>query len=488
MSRTAFQLCFSSAFISRPVLYRHCRNPLVSRRRPTTTHVATRRQFQPLCSGGTSSQIRAAQGGTLYVVSTPIGHVGDMSRRATHILQTVDMILAEDTRKTRTLLNLISATTRTEMTTDTSNNQQKVKAEEEHNATAATKVARTTLQTHSLSHLHSSSSSPSASSPPTHRPPSSSHEQKKQQHQQRQTEQHASPLKKQPTLLSCHDHNMRARIPQVLNQLSSGFSAALVCDAGTPCVSDPGYELITAVAARTDMRVVPIPGPSALLAALVGSATPSASFTFVGFLPRSGSDTLRLQPIVKCPPHTVVLYEAPHRLRATLSLLYSGPRAVRSRGVVIAREVTKKYEEFLRFDDAGQACRYYDNVDPRGEFTLVLGPPAPLPAIPSLSVVDAGGAVQKTDGDSMQEEERSNEHEDGGGGESDENVAEIVFEKYVDMSDGGAQVDVKKLVDSLVEHRVSVNSIAKSVATACGIPKKIVYAYANHVKQQQQQQ
>lgn len=279
---------------------------------------------------------------------------------------------------------------------------------------------------------------------------------------------------------------MRARIPQVLNQLSSGFSAALVCDAGTPCVSDPGYELITAVAARTDMRVVPIPGPSALLAALVGSATPSASFTFLGFLPRSGSDTLRLQPIVKCPSHTVVLFEAPHRLRATLALLHNGPRPVRSRGVVIAREVTKKYEEFLRFDDAGQACRYYDNVDPRGEFTLVLGPPAPLPAIPSPGGVDVAGAVQNTDGDGMRGEESGKDHEDGGGGESDETVAELVFEKYADVGDGGVQVDVKKLVNSLVEHRVAVNSIAKSVAAASGIPKKIVYAYANHVKHQQQ--
>lgn len=407
-----------------------------------------------------------------------------MSRRATHILQTVDMILAEDTRKTRTLLNLISAITTSETTTKDIHSQQSAEEEGEQNATVRLEAARSTAlsEAHSPSDSHPSSS---GSPDPAYRPLSSSHE---RQQQQRRTEEHTSSLKKHPTLLSCHDHNMRARIPQVLTQLSSGFSAALVCDAGTPCVSDPGYELITAVAARTDMRVVPIPGPSALLAALVGSAMPSASFTFLGFLPRSGSDTLRIQPIVKCPPHTVVLYEAPHRLRTTLALLNRGPRVVRSRRVVIAREVTKKYEEFLRFDDADQACRYYDNVDPKGEFTLVLGPPASLSAIPSPDAFDVAGVVKKTDGDDCKQGGGRNNVHDGGGGESDENVAEIIFEKYADMSDGGVQFEVKKLVNSLVEHRVAVNSIAKSVASACGIPKKVVYAYANYIKQQQQEE
>jgi len=219
--------------------------------------------------------------GTLYVVSTPIGNMGDFSFRAVDVLKSVNLILAEDTRHTRNLLD-----------------RYEIK-------TAAT---------------------------------------------------------------SYHEHNEAKTTPSLVTRLQRGESLALVSDAGTPLISDPGARLVrAAIAAGID--VVAIPGPSALLSALVVSGLDADRFTFFGFLTRTGSDRRAALDEISSMKHTAVLYEAPNRLVATLGELER--RGGGARPAVVAREMTKQFEEVKR-GTVSELKAYYEDKPPRGEVVLVI--------------------------------------------------------------------------------------------------------------------
>lgn len=227
--------------------------------------------------------------GRLYVVSTPIGNLGDFSARAVEVLRTVSAVLAEDTRHSR----------------------------------------------HLLEHYEI-----------------------------------ATPLS------PYHEHNEARETPRIVERLRAGESFALVSDAGTPLLSDPGARLVRA-AADAEIAVVPVPGASALLAALVASGLDVDRFTFFGFLPRKGRERTQAVDAVVELAHTAVLYEAPSRVGDTLAELER--RGAGERGVVVARELTKQFEE-IRRGTVGELARYYADAPPRGEVVLVLagrGPSSP---------------------------------------------------------------------------------------------------------------
>lgn len=219
--------------------------------------------------------------GTLFIVSTPIGHLGDLTRRAAETLGAVSRVLAEDTRRSRKL----------------------------------------------LSHLGIST-----------------------------------------PLVSLHAHNEASREDAVLGWLSAGEDLALVSDAGTPLVSDPGRRLVAA-ALEAGHAVVPIPGPSAVLAALVASGLPSDRFMFLGFLPRKGPERADLLDRIAFSPDTTVLFESPERTGALLGVLADacGP----GRRGVVAREVTKVHEEFVR-GTLEELRGRFEATPPRGEVTVVV--------------------------------------------------------------------------------------------------------------------
>ena len=174
--------------------------------------------------------------------------------------------------------------------------------------------------------------------------------------------------------ISYHEHNEMTRAPELVKQLQEGASVALVTDAGMPGISDPGYRLIS-LAIRHRVPVVPIPGASAFLAALVASGLPTDSFRFSGFLPVKRGQRRAALEAIKDSPRTQVFYEAPHRVMDALSDIVEV--LGRDRQVVIAREVTKLHEEFLR----GRAAEILEVLETRdaikGEFTLLIGKAEP---------------------------------------------------------------------------------------------------------------
>ncbi len=219
--------------------------------------------------------------GTLYLVPTPIGNLGDISRRAAETLEQADFIAAEDTRVTLKLLN----------------------------------------------HLG---------------------------------------LKK--PLVSYYRHNTDTAGAQVLERLLAGESCALVTDAGTPAISDPGEDLV-ALCVENGVEVVALPGPCALVVALAVSGLPTARFVFEGFLPMNRKNRRARLEALAAEERTIILYEAPHKLRTTLDDLVNclGPQ----RRVTLARELTKLHEEVAR-TTLGQAAERYRAEEPRGEFVLVV--------------------------------------------------------------------------------------------------------------------
>lgn len=171
-------------------------------------------------------------------------------------------------------------------------------------------------------------------------------------------------------LLSLHAHNEAGRVETVLGWLAAGECVALVTDAGTPLVSDPGERLATAVA-DAGHPVVPVPGPSAVLAALAGSGLPAGRFAFLGFLPRKGREREDALDRVENSAETSVLFESPERLVRTLQEL--AERGVGERRATVARELTKVHEEFRR-GTVTELAAYYAGNRPRGEVTLVVAP------------------------------------------------------------------------------------------------------------------
>jgi 16S rRNA (cytidine1402-2'-O)-methyltransferase len=169
--------------------------------------------------------------------------------------------------------------------------------------------------------------------------------------------------------VSYHEHNEMTRAPELIVELEQGARVALVSDAGMPGISDPGYRLI-ALAIRHHLPVVPIPGASAFLAALVASGLPTDSFRFGGFLPAKRGPRRELLETLRDLPRTQIFYEAPHRIAETLEDVVEvlGP----ARSMVLAREVTKLHEEFLR-GRAGELLEEVRRRELKGEITLLIG-------------------------------------------------------------------------------------------------------------------
>jgi len=219
--------------------------------------------------------------GTLYIVSTPIGNLEDITQRALLVLGQVELIACEDTRHTRKLLNHFGINT--------------------------------------------------------------------------------------PTV-SYHDHNERERSVELLLRLTSGENIALVSDAGTPGINDPGYRVVQ-LAIENDLAVVPVPGASALISALVGSGLPTDEFFFGGFLPpKSNARRMRLTEL-RSLPATLIFYEAPHRISAALKDAFE---VLGARHAVVARELTKLHEEFVRGRLDELAAQFASNEKARGEIVLII--------------------------------------------------------------------------------------------------------------------
>jgi 16S rRNA (cytidine1402-2'-O)-methyltransferase len=168
-------------------------------------------------------------------------------------------------------------------------------------------------------------------------------------------------------LTSYHEHNERTKAPALVGRLARGESIALVSDAGTPAISDPGYRLVVAAVAA-GIQVTPIPGPSALIAALSAAALPSDRFIFEGFLPaRKTERRARLQDL-RSERRTLIFYEAPHRVADLLRDIFD---VLGDREITVAREVSKVHEEFLR-GRAGELVRRLAGREVKGELTLVV--------------------------------------------------------------------------------------------------------------------
>ena len=171
-----------------------------------------------------------------------------------------------------------------------------------------------------------------------------------------------------PTI-AVHEHNEASVIPRLVARLKAGDALALISDAGTPLVSDPGARLVEA-AATAGLRVVPIPGASAVLAALVASGMVPHPFTMLGFPARKGKEREEQLALAARLPHAVVLYESPNRLVDTLRDLAA--IAGTTRPVAVARELTKHFEEVKR-GTLEEVAAYYEGTPPRGEIVIVLG-------------------------------------------------------------------------------------------------------------------
>ncbi|MED5387473.1 MAG: 16S rRNA (cytidine(1402)-2'-O)-methyltransferase [Pseudomonadota bacterium] len=223
--------------------------------------------------------------GTLYIVSTPIGNLDDISHRAIAVLREVDWVAAEDTRHSQRMLEQLDVRTR---------------------------------------------------------------------------------------LISCHDHNEGQRSEELVARLQSGEQGALISDAGTPLISDPGYRLVRACHGA-GIRVVPVPGASALLAALAAAGQPSDRFLFEGFVPAKGAP--RQQAIERLARSSVtsIIYEAPHRVLSFLEALQ--PLVEKDREISLCRELTKQFET-VRLGAVADICDWVacDTNQQRGELVLILSP------------------------------------------------------------------------------------------------------------------
>ena len=169
-------------------------------------------------------------------------------------------------------------------------------------------------------------------------------------------------------LISYHEHNLEYGGDKLLELLRNGKNIALVSDAGLPCISDPGADIV-AKAVAENLSVVPIPGANAALSVLISSGLSTLSFTFYGFLPRQKKDRKAALEAIQYHKETMLFYEAPHRLKETLR--DAQQILGNSRKVVLAREVTKKFEEFVR-GTLEEAVAWVESEDVRGEFVLVI--------------------------------------------------------------------------------------------------------------------
>ena len=189
-------------------------------------------------------------------------------------------------------------------------------------------------------------------------------------------------------MASHHEHNEAKTTPGFVKRLLGGDDFALISDAGTPLLSDPGQRLVNA-AIEAGVEVVPVPGASALLAALVASGLASDRFTFFGFLPRKGKDRTKTLDEIASSPCTAILYEAPNRVAESLREL--ADRAG-DRPAVVARELTKQFEE-LRRGTVASLSAYYSDTPPRGEVVIVVGG-APATELDEQTLVEEARALR----------------------------------------------------------------------------------------------
>lgn len=179
-----------------------------------------------------------------------------------------------------------------------------------------------------------------------------------------------------PTI-SYHEHNGEQMRPKILARLNAGESVALISDAGTPLINDPGYKLVREVT-TAGHAIIPIPGPSSLLAALIASGQPTDTFTFIGFLPNKQQARRTLLESHCHTTHTLIAFESPNRLSESLNDMLElwGD----TREVSVARELTKRFEEHRRGSIGALAAHYASSEAPRGEIVLIIGPAAPITA------------------------------------------------------------------------------------------------------------
>lgn len=245
--------------------------------------------------------------GTLYLVATPIGNLEDMSTRAVKTLKRVNLIAAEDTRRTRRLL------------------------------------------------AHFEISTP---------------------------------------LISYHDHSKPAVIKKILSALEGG-DVALVTDAGTPGINDPGFELVRA-AIRVGKKVSPIPGPTAPIAALIASGLSTDTFLFLGYLPRKSRERRRFLADNAEQPHTLIFLETPHRILDSLQDLSI---ELGDRRIAVARELTKLHEEIFR-GSISESLTHFETGETRGEFTLIVEGYTPSEEMWSVKQVREAIKVRLSKGES----------------------------------------------------------------------------------------
>lgn len=182
---------------------------------------------------------------------------------------------------------------------------------------------------------------------------------------------------------SYHEHNKRRAGPALIRRLLDGEDVALVSDAGMPAISDPGEELVRA-ALEAGVPVVPVPGPTAFVTALVASGLPTGRFAFEGFLPHKGRERRRALERLKGEERTLILYEAPHRLLETLRDLLA---TLGDRRITAARELTKIHEEYVR-GTISELIDHFTRTAPRGEFVLVVQGAAAEPAPAAAGAAD----------------------------------------------------------------------------------------------------
>jgi 16S rRNA (cytidine1402-2'-O)-methyltransferase len=171
-------------------------------------------------------------------------------------------------------------------------------------------------------------------------------------------------------LISYHEHNEETRASQLVAKLQGGQTIALISDAGTPCIADPGYRLVSRCRSE-GVEVIAVPGASAVITALSISGLPTGVFRFVGFLPAKTHGRCQFLELLKDEQQTIVCYEAPHRLLASLADI--GDVCGTDRPIAIARELTKRHEELFS-GTVDEACEYFSRGAVKGELVLLLGP------------------------------------------------------------------------------------------------------------------
>lgn len=205
------------------------------------------------------------------------------------------------------------------------------------------------------------------------------------------------------TLISYHEHNAASRGPELLQRLMNGENGAIVTDAGMPCISDPGEGLVS-LCHDNNIPLATVPGPTAAMTALAASGLPTDRFLFEGFLPiKKGERDAALQMVSRLP-HTLIFYEAPHRLRQTLAALLEG---LGDRPVTLCRELTKLHEELCRTTLAAAAAEYTQR-EPRGEYVLIVAGAEENSSSDQVTMEQAVGLVRRlaADGASLSDAAR----------------------------------------------------------------------------------